>query len=88
MRTSICSTVTDSERRVLEVLADLGWATRAEILAAAALPDGDAEHSIDTLWSSGFIGCATTYFTATGGPAADDWRYTLYPRGRGVLEVC
>jgi hypothetical protein len=87
MGSSPCSTVTDAERRVLEVLGDLGSATRAEIVAASGLPSSDAEHSLDTLWASGFIGCATTYFTASGGPTPEDWRYSVYERGRAALEV-
>ena len=86
MGSSTFSTVTDAERRVLEVLAELGAATRAEIVAAAGLRTGDAEHSIDTLWASGFVGCATTYFSAGSG-AAEDWRYSVYPRGRAALEA-
>lgn len=86
MGNSACSTVTDAERRVLEVLAELGSATRAEIVAAAGLRNADAEHSLDTLWASGFVGCATTYFSAGSG-AADDWRYSVYPRGHAALEA-
>lgn len=85
MVTSLLSTVTDAERRVLDVLLTLDSATRAEVVAAAGLPDGEAENSLDTLWRSGFVGCATTYFTASGGPAAEDWRYSVYARGRAVL---
>ncbi len=86
MSTSVLSTVTDAERRVLEVLLALDSATRDEVVAAAALPDGEAENSLDTLRRSGFIGCATTFFTASGGPAAEDWRYSLYARGRSILQ--
>lgn len=80
------STVTDAERRVLEVLHAAGSATRAEVVAMAELAPGDAEHSLDSLWASGFVGCAMTYFVAGGG-AADDWRYSIYPRGRAALEA-
>lgn len=86
MSTSLLSTVTDAERRVLEVLLTLDSATRAEVVAAAGLRDGEAENSLDTLWRSGFIGCATRYFIASGGPEGDDRRYSLYARGRAVLE--
>jgi hypothetical protein len=86
MTLSLLSTVTDAERRVLEVLFTLETATRADIVAAAALPDGEAENSLDTLCRSGFVGCATTYFTASGGPAAEDWRYSLYARGREAIQ--
>lgn len=86
MALSLLSTVTDSERRVLEVLFMLESATRAEVVSAAGLPDGEAENSLDTLWRSGFVGCATTYFAASGGPAAEDWRYSLYARGREALQ--
>lgn len=85
MSTSLLSTVTDAERRVLEVLFQLESATRADVVAAAGLPDGEAENSLDTLWRSGFVGCATTYFAASGGPAAEDWQYSLYERGRSAL---
>lgn len=86
MSTSLLSTVTDAERRVLEVLLLLDSGTRADIIAAAGLPDGEAENSLDTLWRSGFVGCATTYFAASGGPAAEDWRYSLYARGRAAVQ--
>lgn len=81
------STMTDAERRVLEVLHQHGSATRAEVVAACGLPPGDAEHSLDTLWCAGFIGCATTYFVAAGENAPDDWRYSVYSRGRAALEA-
>ena len=80
------NTMTDAERRVIAVLNDLGPATRAEVVAACGLPPGDAEHSLDTLWSAGFIGCATTYFVAAGDAAPEDWRYSIYSRGRMALE--
>ncbi len=86
MARSMWSTVTDAERRVLEVLHDLGTATRAEVVDAAGLPAGEAEHSLDTLWCSGFVGCTTTYFAATG-PTAEDWRYSIFPRGRAALDA-
>lgn len=86
MTLSLLNTVTDAERRVLEVLFTLESATRADVVAAAGLADGEAENSLDSLWRSGFVGCATTYFAASGGPAADDWRYSLYARGREALR--
>ncbi|MPZ73732.1 MAG: hypothetical protein GEU74_10955 [Nitriliruptorales bacterium] len=81
------NTMTDAERRVLALLQQLGSATRSEVVVASGLPPGDAEHSLDSLWCAGFIGCATTYFVASGGTAADDWRYSVYPRGRAAMEA-
>ena len=80
------NTMTDAERRVLAVLDEMGSATRAEVVAASDLPPGDAEHSLDTLWCAGFIGCTTTYFVAVGETAPDDWRYSVYSRGRMALN--
>ena len=79
------SAMTDAERRVLAVLNEMGSATRAQVVDACELPVGDAEHSLDTLWCAGFIGCATTYFVAVGENAPDDWRYSVYSRGQAAL---
>ena len=86
MSTSLLSTVTDAERRVLQVLDRFGSATRAEVVAAAGLPEAEAENSLDTLWSSGFVGCVATFFAASGGPEGDDRRFSLQYRGRAALQ--
>lgn len=86
MSTSLLSTVTDAERRVLEVLLSLDSASRAEVVAASGLPEAEADNSLDTLWSSGFVACTTTYFAATGGPDGDDRRFSLQSRGRTALQ--
>jgi hypothetical protein len=84
MSRSMLSTITDSERRVLQVVAQ-GTVSRAEIIARAGLGQAEVEHSLDTLWCSGFIECAREYFSATGGPASELWRYTILDRGLAAL---
>jgi len=84
MSRSMLSAITDAERRILQVLAR-GTATRAQIVAAAGLGRADVEHSLDTLWSSGFVECTREFFSAGDEDAADGWTYTIASRGRYAL---